>query len=201
MIFKLDNMSPNQRYHLITQTVLPRPIAWILTSNQESNFNLAPFSYFAALSSQPALLVVSIGNKEKGLAKDTKANLLREKECVIHIPSVNLAEAVNNSAATLSYGDSEVSQQGLSLTPFTESLPRLSDAKIAMHCRLYDVHALGDALHACYLEVLSIHVEDELVSENNGRVSIDSLELAPLSRLGGNNYGVLTDTISLKRPS
>ncbi|OUR64015.1 flavin reductase [Marinomonas sp. 42_23_T18] len=201
MIFKLENMSSNQRYHLITQTVLPRPIAWILTANQEETFNLAPFSYFAALSSEPALLVVSIGNKNKNLNKDTKTNLLREKECILHIPSRELADEVNTSAATLAYGDSEVSQQGLSLTPFTSTLPRLSNAKVAMHCRLYDVHQLGDSQSACYLEVLSIHVEDKLVSEDSGRYIIDSLALSPLSRLGGNQYGVLTETLSLKRPS
>lgn len=194
-------MSANQRYHLITQTVLPRPVAWILTANQEKTFNLAPFSYFAALSSEPALLVVSIGNKEKNLNKDTKANLLREKECILHIPSVAQAEAVNESAATLAYGESEVSQQALSLAPFTDTLPRLNDAKVAMHCRLYDVHQLNESQAACYLEVMSIHVEDDLVAESEGRYFIDALALAPLSRLGGSQYGVLTQTLSLKRPS
>lgn len=194
-------MSPNQRYHLITQTVLPRPIAWILTANQEASFNLAPFSYFAALSSEPALLVVSIGNKSKDINKDTKTNLLREKECIVHIPSLELAQDVNSSAATLAYGDSEISLQGLSLTDFTPTLPRLSKAKVAMHCRLYDVHQLGESQSACYLEVLSIHVEDKLVSEESGRFIIDSLALSPLSRLGGNHYGVLTETLSLKRPN
>lgn len=201
MIFKLNNLAANQRYHLITQTVLPRPIAWILTANQEESFNLAPFSYFAALSSEPALLVVSIGNKEKDINKDTKKNLLREKECVLHIPSLEQAKEVNASSATLAYGDSEIDHQKLSLRPFSSSLPRLSDAKIAMHCRLYDVHQLSKSQSACYLEIKSIHVEDNLISESEGEFIIDSLALAPLSRLGGSHYGVLTDTLSLKRPS
>lgn len=194
-------MSANQRYHLITQTILPRPIAWILTANEEATFNLAPFSYFAALGSDPALLVVSIGNKEKSLAKDTKKNLVREKECIIHIPSLEQAEDVNESAATLAYGNSEVLQQGLSLTPFTNSLPRLTKSKVAMHCRLYDVHQIGESQSAIYLEVISIHVEDKILQEEAGRFIIDSLALSPLSRLGGNNYGVLTETLTLKRPN
>lgn len=201
MIFELEKMSANQRYHLITQTVLPRPIAWILTANEEDSFNLAPFSYFAALSSEPALLVVSIGNKEKNLNKDTKTNLLRDKECVLHIPSEQNAQDVNTSAATLRYGHSEIEEQGLTLTPFCKNLPRLSDAKVAMHCRLYDVHPLSDSQSACYLEVLSIHVEDTIVSEAEGRYFIDSLGLSPLSRLGGSDYGVLNEKLTLKRPS
>jgi len=201
MIFELEKMSANQRYHLITQTVLPRPIAWILTANEEDSFNLAPFSYFAALSSEPALLVVSIGNKEKNLNKNTKTNLLRDKECILHIPSVQNAEDVNTSAATLKYGQSEVSEQGLTLTPFSPNLPRLSDAKVAMHCRLYDVHKLSESQSACYLEVLNIHVEDSILSEAEGRYFIDSLGLSPLSRLGGSDYGVLNEKLTLKRPS
>ncbi|EAQ67039.1 hypothetical protein MED121_13965 [Marinomonas sp. MED121] len=201
MIFEFEKMSPNQRYHLITQTVLPRPIAWILTANEKDSFNLAPFSYFAALSSEPTLVVVSIGNKEKHLEKDTKANLLREKECVLHIPSSSNAEDVNTSAATLEYGKSEVSEQGLALTPFSQNLPRLTDTKVAMHCRLYDVHQLSDAQSACYLEVISVHVEDSLINESEGRYYIDSLGLSPLSRLGSADYGILNEKLTLKRPS
>lgn len=202
MLFQFDQLSSTQRYCLITQSVIPRPIAWILTQNENHTFNLAPFSYFAALSSDPALMVVSIGNKTNLVSKDTKQNLVRERECVLHIPSAEQAEAVNTSSATLPYGESEIITAGLSLAHFTDTLPRIAEAKVAMHCRLYDIHSLGESsLSACYLEILKFYVDDTLITEENGRFSIDGEKLNPLSRLGGSDYALLGETLTIKRPN
>ena len=202
MRFQFDQLTGNQRYHLITQTITPRPIAWILTRNENQTYNLAPFSYFAALSSDPALLVVSIGNKTDDIAKDTKQNLLREKECVLHIPSGDLMRAVNESAMNLPSGESELSQIGLSLADFTTALPRIKNAKIALHCRLFDVHKLGNStFDSLYLEILDLYVDNELITLDNDRVLIDNKKLNPLARLGGNDYGLLGETVTIKRPN
>jgi len=202
MRFQFDQLNGNQRYHLITQTITPRPIAWIMTKNENDSFNLAPFSYFAALSSDPALLVVSIGNKTDGIGKDTKQNLMREKECVLHIPSGDLMNAVNESAANLAYGESELSRAGISLTDFAQTLPRTAEAKVALHCRLFDMHTLGNAsFNAIYLEILDLYVDDELVSEENSRTIIDNKKLNPLARLGGNDYVLLGQTVTITRPN
>ncbi|TYL48254.1 flavin reductase family protein [Marinomonas sp. IMCC 4694] len=202
MRFQFDQLSGNQRYHLITQTITPRPIAWILTKNENASVNIAPFSYFAPLSSDPALLVVSIGNKTSEEQKDTKQNLLREKECVLHIPSGDLMNAVNQSAAPLPYGDSELPTTGLSLCDFTQTLPRIKEAKVALHCRLFDTHTLGHAsFHAVYLEILDLYVEDSLVTEENNRIFIDNQKLNPLARLGGDDYALISEAVTIKRPS
>lgn len=202
MFFNFENLSANQRYHLITQTITPRPIAWILTKNESNSINLAPFSYFNAISSDPALLVVSIGNKSATIGKDTKVNLLREKECVLHIPSEALAEAVNMSASSLPYGESEIDLCHLSLMPFTGSLPRVAEAKIALHCRLYDVHSVGgSAFEAFYLEIIGMHIENEIVSQEGNHTFVDSTMLKPLGRLGGNDFAAFGGKITIKRPS
>ncbi|REG84260.1 flavin reductase family protein [Marinomonas pollencensis] len=201
MLFQFDQLSGTDRYHLITQTVTPRPIAWIMTRNENQTYNLAPFSFFSALCPDPALLVVSIGNKNAEQQKDTKQNLIREQECVLHIPSAELVEAVNLSAATLAYGESELTRSTLSLTTFTTQLPRIADAKVAMHCRLYDMHPIGSSsFSACYLEILSLHVDDDILRQENGRNLINSAQLNPLSRLGGNDYALIGQTLTIKRP-
>jgi flavin reductase (DIM6/NTAB) family NADH-FMN oxidoreductase RutF len=202
MFFDFDNLTANQRYHLITQTITPRPIAWILTKNDSGSINLAPFSYFNAIGSDPALLVVSIGNKSETIGKDTKVNLLREKECVLHIPSEALAEAVNMSASSLPYGESEIDLCELSITPFSDSLPRVAEAKVALHCRLYDVHTVGDsAFEAFYLEIIGMHVENDIVTQEGHHTFIDSTMLKPLGRLGGNDFAAFGGKITIKRPS
>ncbi|MBD5770137.1 flavin reductase family protein [Marinomonas colpomeniae] len=202
MRFQFDQLSGNQRYHLITQTITPRPIAWIMTRNENETYNLAPFSYFSAMSADPALLAVSIGNKSDDTAKDTKQNLIREKECVLHIPSGDLMNAVNQSAANLAFGESEVLETGLSLTVFSKTLPRITEAKVALHCRLFDIHKLGNSGFDClYLEVLDLYVDDELITEENNRIIIDNKKLNPLARLGGNDYALVGQTVTIKRPN
>lgn len=202
MRFQFDQLSANQRYHLITQTITPRPIAWILTKNENESFNLAPFSYFAPVSSDPALVMVSIGNKSADQAKDTKHNLLREKECVLHIPSEALMNAVNESAANLPYGESELPNTHVSLADFTKTLPRIQQANVAMHCRLFDIHSLGNAsFQAVYLEILDVHVEEDLITEAHSRIYIDNKKLNPLARLGGDDYALVGKTVTMKRPN
>lgn len=202
MRFQFDQLSGNQRYHLITQTITPRPIAWIMTKNENESFNLAPFSYFAPISSDPALLMVSIGNKTTDVAKDTKHNLVREKECVLHIPSGDLVNAVNQSAATLTYGESELPITGLTLTDFTTTLPRIKEAKVALHCKLFDMHTLGNAsFNAIYLEITDLYVDEDLVTEENARIYINNEKLNPLARLGGDDYALLGETVTITRPN
>ncbi len=60
MNLKLDTLAPTQIYHLMTQTVVPRPIAWALTESSEKEYNLAPFSYFTPVSSNPPVLMLSV---------------------------------------------------------------------------------------------------------------------------------------------
>jgi len=116
MIIDFSNYSASQRYHLMTQTIIPRPIAWALTAsnlnslplNNNNEINLAPFSYFTAVSSEPAILMISVGKKPNGDAKDTLVNVLKNKKMVIHIASEQQAELVTQTAATLPYGQSEL---------------------------------------------------------------------------------------------
>lgn len=202
MIFEFDQTSAFDRYHLLTQTVTPRPIAWILTKNENQTFNLAPFSFFSVLSPDPAILVVSIGNKSDAIQKDTKHNLIREQECVLHIPSLEQIHSVNESAATLEYGSSEIEKAGVSLVDFTKNLPRIKEAKVAMHCRLYEIQTIADSsFSACYLEVLNLHVDDAIIKQENGRNIINNKQLNPISRLGGNDYALVGETLTIKRPN
>ena len=62
MILQLDQFKASQRYYLMSQTLVPRPVAWVLSENDTGNYNLAPFSYFNAICSAPPLIMLSIGN-------------------------------------------------------------------------------------------------------------------------------------------
>lgn len=201
MIIDFAQTEALQRYHLMTQTVIPRPIAWVLSLNDDQSLNLAPFSYFNAVCSDPPLLVLSIGKKTNGELKDTRINLLSGRDFVIHLAKVEHALEVTASSASLAYGDSEVTED-INLANFPGCpLPRLEDCAVAYHCKFYDVHKLGPNEQAIiYAEVKQLYLADNVVEQNNKRYTIDANKLNPLARLGGSNYSALGKTFSHSRP-
>ena len=108
MILDFAELSPNQIYHTLTQTIVPRPIAWVLSKNAQDTLNLAPFSYFTAISSDPAILMYAVGKKPTGEYKDSATNVELNQELVIHIADASLAAVVTESAASLPNDESEL---------------------------------------------------------------------------------------------
>jgi flavin reductase (DIM6/NTAB) family NADH-FMN oxidoreductase RutF len=208
MLLNFSDYSSSERYHLMTQTIVPRPIAWVLTesdndNHQESNYNLAPFSYFTAISSDPAILMISLTKKPDGGDKDTLINILKNKKMVIHIASDNQGELVTKTAATLAYGESELTEAGLTTTAFDGfSLPRLSQCDVAYGCELYEVKEIGDLPQSLiFVEVKQLYINDNILNtENPDRINIAADKLKPLARLGGGEYASITDPFSFKRP-
>jgi flavin reductase (DIM6/NTAB) family NADH-FMN oxidoreductase RutF len=194
---QLDNRA---RYSLLTHSICPRPIAWVLTENENGTHNLAPFSYFNVVCSSPALLMISVGHKRDGSKKDTWENLESRHRGVVHIADQALMQAVNESAKTLPSGESELEYLNLTLTQDGSFLlPRIAEAPIAFDCKMHDLHLLGDGPQAViYLEVEQAYVSDALVKE--GEFSFDELALDPLARLGGANYVGLGERTTIKRP-
>lgn len=202
MQIDFEQLSPNQRYHLLTQTVIPRPIAWVLSENEDASLNLAPFSFFNAMCSDPALLVMSIGKKEQGERKDTAVNLLSGREFVVHIANAAQADALTKTAATLDYGESELEQTDLALSNFNGcKLPRLADCDIAYHCELYEHHLVGPNQQAfIYAKVISLYLSDRVTEQDGKRISVDANKVAPLARLGAAQYAPIGPSFSVTRP-
>ncbi|WP_394150292.1 flavin reductase family protein [Vibrio maritimus] len=203
MNLNLDDLSPNAIYHLMTQTVVPRPIAWVLTESSSENFNLAPFSYFAPISSNPPLLMISIGKKPDGSLKDSAVNATKNKQLVIHIASTQSAEIMTQTSATLAHGQSEVQASDIELAAFDGfELPRVAQCPIAFGCSLHDVIEMGNTpQHLIIAKIEQVYIDDNVVEQNQERLIIDALKVDPLSRLGGNDYATLEKTITVKRPT
>lgn len=112
MLLDFTTLNETQCYKLISNTVTPRPIAWISTEHGGIT-NLAPFSYFIPLSSKPPMLIVSIGTKEDDSPKDTLANFLKGSKVTINFVSKALKDAMSQSATSLSYEQSEFEAFGI----------------------------------------------------------------------------------------
>ncbi|PID64049.1 MAG: protein/domain typically associated with flavoprotein oxygenase, DIM6/NTAB family protein [Gammaproteobacteria bacterium] len=197
MQIEFDNLSPTAAYHLITQTVIPRPIAWVLTKNVDGqSHNLAPFSYFSAVSSEPPLLMFSCAAKPEGGLKDTVINTLREEKLVIHIATETQLQALQDSAQPLNYGDSEVALIAADLCDFAGTgQQRLSGAPIAFACRLHHSDTVGKAQTLIFAEIESVYIDDAAVSKNGKRLRIDAKTIAPLGRLGLGQFVTLADVV------
>ncbi len=203
MLLNFSEYSANQRYHLMTQTIIPRPIAWVLTDSNNGSFNLAPFSYFTAVASEPPLLMLSIGKKPNGDDKDTVLNVLRNKELVIHIASEQHAQLVTQTAATLAHGESELTEAALSTTPFEGfSLPRLTQCDIAYGCELHEVKYLGDTPQTLiFAEVKQVYINDAVADiDSKNRIKVHADRVKPLARLGGGEYATISAPFSIARP-
>ncbi len=188
MIIDLSTLSPPQVYFNLIQTVIPRPIAWVLSENAGGDYNLAPFSYFNAVASDPPLVMISIGRKPNGEFKDTKVNIEDRPNFVIHLVDEDTLDAMNETSATLPYGESE--------------LERAGRAKVAFACRRHQVIQVGNGPQNLVLgEVLRIHLDDEVVGEDDkGRMKIHADRIRPVGRMGASEYVSFGEIIRRRRP-
>ncbi len=196
MIINLTGLTPTENYHLMTQSIVPRPIAWVLSQNEEKgNYNLAPFSYFCGVSSDPPLLMFSVAPKEDGSIKDTVINIIREKVFVVHIADSTQLQAVQNSAQPLPYGQSELQISQQYLQPFAgTALPRLADCPLALSCKLHQKQKISNiAQTLIFGEITHMYIEDGIVSKDGKRISIAADKLSPLCRLGLGQFADIAD--------
>ncbi|MDO6486479.1 flavin reductase family protein [Colwellia sp. 4_MG-2023] len=203
MNFDFSAFSANQRYHLMTQTIIPRPIAWALTDSGNGSFNLAPFSYFTAVSSAPPILMLSVGKKPNGDDKDTLTNIIKNKKVVIHIASEQHASLVTQTAQTLAHGESELTDAGIKTTEFANfSLPRIAQCDIAYGCELYEIKPLGDVPQSLiFVEVKQVYINDNVVDvDEKQRIKVHADKIQPLARLGGAEYATINNPFEISRP-
>lgn len=198
----LKEMSSNSIYHLMTQTVIPRPIAWVLSNNSNDDVNLAPFSYFNAVCSNPPLFMLSMGKKPNGQIKDTAANLQVGAHCIVHLAHVGQAQQVTQTAATLDYGESEVTANDIALISHQDwPMKRIKDCPIAYLCTVHSIQDLGNTpQRLVFVEALEVYIDDLAVNEDKGRINVNALKVNPLARLGANQYANLGDVFNAARP-
>jgi flavin reductase (DIM6/NTAB) family NADH-FMN oxidoreductase RutF len=195
MILDPSAVSPGDFYRFMISVVVPRPIAFVSTVGRDGRLNVAPFSYFNAITNRPPLLGISI-NRREGVPKDTLRNIEQTEEFVVNTVDEPLAAQM-----VLSSGDwpEDVDEFALTaLTPVPSDLikpPRVGESPVSMECRLHRLIELG-ATFFVVGEILRAHVRDSVLTD--GRVDI--AKLRPLARLGGDGYSVVRDVIHLPRP-
>jgi len=199
----LDPGEVGQRgmYKLLIGGVLPRPIAFISTISTEAVTNLAPFSFFNGVSSNPPCLSVSITRKNDGSKKDTLRNIEATRQFVVNSSPAWLVDQINSCSAEFPHGVSEFEMVGL--TPAKSArvrAPRVAECPLAFECELYQTVEIGDGSQGSSTlvigKIVAVQVDESAIRE--GKLLIEKLE--PLSRLGGLSYGLTREIFDLPRP-
>ena len=186
-----------EAYRLLTACVIPRPVAWVSTIDANDRPNLAPFSFFGGVTSDPPTLMLSVGRR-KGARKDSSANLLEVGEAVVHIPTRPLAEAMVHTSAEVGPEVDEFELAGLARVPATYVRPfRLSAAAIAMEAKVVHHQEVGRTpLDMFLLEVVLFHLADDLLRDGLP----DASKLEAVGRLGGLAYCDTSAPFDIPRP-
>jgi len=204
---EIDSQSFDQSalYKLLIGCVLPRPIAWVSSVDAEGVRNLAPFSYFMAITDDPPTIAFSSSMRgERGASrtkKDTLRNIEATREFVINVVDDALAEQMNLSSGDYPPEVDEFALTGLVAAPSAKvKPPRVADAPINMECRLVRIIPIGNAPASLVVgEVVHFHVRDGLYDTATGRIDLHRLH--PVGRLAGNLYARIHDIFEMKRPS
>lgn len=197
-----NNLEWKEAYKLLQGSVLPRPIAFVSSQDENGNTNLAPFSFFTVISANPMMVCFSpMRRGTDGAKKDTLNNIEATKQFVINIVSEEFVQQMNDCATEFPSDVDEFAASGLTKAESSAvKPPRVQESKVHLECELDQVlHFGNDEAGAGSLvigKVVHVHVEDDLYE--NGR--INSEKLNPVGRLAGATYTLpLAKTFELQR--
>ena len=181
-------------YKLLSGSVVPRPIAWLTTQNEEGLVNVAPFSFFNVASANPPLLSVAFTGE-----KDSYLNLRTTKEAVVHLINSDTVILMNQTAAKLAANESEAEKFALDLEPSQiVNVPSLVKSRVRFETQLYQDISLGREGHLVLLEVVSLSFTDDVIDTEKFYIDIEAL--GPIARLAGNDNAKLGENFKIERP-
>jgi flavin reductase (DIM6/NTAB) family NADH-FMN oxidoreductase RutF len=184
-----------EMYRFMINAVVPRPIAFVSTRAADGSVNLAPFSYFNAISSVPPLVGIAIVDRPDD-EKDTLRNIRETGEFVVNLVAEPMLAAMAKTAGEWPRGTSEFEVAGLTPAPSERvAPPGVAESPVQLECRLHREIPLGNS-HLVVGEIVLARVDDGVLTD--GRV--DPLKLRPVGRLGGEHYSLLREVVKEPRP-
>lgn len=195
------DLTQRENYKLLIGSIIPRPVTVVSTQSADGIVNIAPFSFFNIVSSEPVILSLAIQRKG-GELKDTARNLLATKEAVVHILDQTNVQEANKTAALLPADQSELTVSGFTTTTSkTIAVPGLKEANVRLETTLHqhvpikkDHQTTADLL---LLEVVGYQIAEDVYQDGK----IDPRALQAVSRLAGNSYATIGEIFDIKRPS
>ena len=183
--------------------IVPRPIGWISSKNNEGQINLAPYSFFNAIATIPPMVVIGPGGYSKsGNNKDTLLNIKNNPEFVCNFVSWDVKDIMNESSYSFDNNESEIEKLNIETEESTMvSIPRVKLSPAHFECTLFKIIDLpsdskGNPNHLIIGNIIGINISDKIIKNNR----IDIGELKPISRMGYDEYALINNIFSMKRP-
>lgn len=197
-----QTLGERETYKLLIGCVVPRPIAWVSTMDRSGTRNLAPFSFFNGIGSNPPAISISVNYVDNpDQRKDTLRNIADTGEFVVNIVDEDLAQAMNFTAANYPPHIDEFDVAGVAAVPsLVVRPPRVSGSPVSLECKLYTLVPVGQGPGSATLVIgviQLIHVRADII---NDRHHIDITKLRPIARLAGASYAYVHETFDMVRP-
>lgn len=186
--FKTDGPFADN-YKFLIGSIIPRPIAVISTLNIDGSNNLAPFSFFTAVSASPMIIAFSpMIRTSTGDFKDTVKNILREKEFVVNFCTEDNYEKVNLASTELPFGEDEFKLSGLTpIASETVKARRMKESPVQFECVFRDMLCYGKEIGSGSIitgEVKLVHVDESIMKD--GKIQTELLKA--VGRGAGNDW-------------
>ncbi|MFQ6673732.1 MAG: flavin reductase family protein [Fidelibacterota bacterium] len=188
-------------HKLMIGSILPRPIAFVSTVSKDGITNLAPFSYFNGVCSNPPTIMFAPSRRGyDGKTKDTLNNIRDTREFVVNIVSEDFAEQMVRCSTDFDPDVDEFDISGLTPAPSVRiTPPRVAESRVNFECELNQIVEVGDGSPGSGFVVIGtivlFHIHDDLYEQ--GHIVMEKLR--PVGRLAGHRYVRVTDTLEIVR--
>lgn len=200
MRYDLDQVPEATAYKLLAATVIPRPIAWVVTKGA-AGLNAAPYSFFNVMGSAPPTIALGLMAASDRGFKDTALNILETGEFVVNLVPERLVQAMNLTSADAPRGVDELALAGLATLPSQHiAPPRIAESPVAFECRALSSVVTGPCQTVVIGRVLAVHIQDRYL-KNPDRAHIDTDALDLVGRSFGSDYIRTHDRFGLPRPT
>ena len=147
MIIDPLEQSLKENHKIMIGSIVPRPIAFVSTKSNDGILNLAPFSYFNGVCSNPPTIMFAPARRGyDGLTKDTLNNIQDTEEFVVNLVSEEISDQM---VACSTDFENEVDEFEVSgLTPvdcIKVKPPRVGESKVSFECKLNTIVEIGEA--------------------------------------------------------
>lgn len=189
-VIHMSGRPPAQKQGLLSQLVVPRPIAMITTLDPDGGVNVAPYSYYMPVSGEPPLIAVTVGARRQDTPepKDTWLNIERTGEFVVNVTTVEIADHIEAVGREYPRGVSEMDVADWRPVPSqVVDTPSLADSPAHLECRVHEVIDRGDhttcfsGVHILLAEVVCITTDDSVMSAPD---RIDPTRVRAVGRMG-----------------
>lgn len=199
MRFDFDQLEGALAYKLLAATVMPRPIAWVVTKGEEG-LNAAPYSFFNVMGAAPPVVALGLMADPARGFKDTAQNILASGEFVVNLVPERLVAAMNVTAVDAPRDVDELALAGLKTAPSAHiAPPRIAASPVAFECRALSSVVTGPHQTLVIGQVLAAHIDEACVLDA-ARGHIDTPKLDLVARSYGSDYVRSQDRFSLARP-